>query len=142
MNRSRAARMRRAAGRLELPKIECDRKATLGGRPKRRTSADAITAMSHSACASGSSLTKVSVMNSVCSSSVSAFIAARVCTPGLQPMTRRTWSRWASKRPTRPQTMASASPRLSISAAMSVFDRRTAALATSGVTPSRAIRPR
>jgi hypothetical protein len=67
---------------LRDPNIECDRKATLGGRPKRCTSAAAIMAMSASSSALGSSLTKVSVMNSVCSGSISAFIAAMVRTPG------------------------------------------------------------
>jgi hypothetical protein len=52
---------------LDEPNIECDRKATLGGMPKRRTSSAAISAMSASSSALGSSLTKVSVMNSVCS---------------------------------------------------------------------------
>ena len=74
--------MRRADARVDEPKIECDRKATFGGRPKRRTSAAAISAMSASSSALGSSLTKVSAMNSVCLSSVSAFIAAAVRTPG------------------------------------------------------------
>ena len=88
--------MRRADARCDDPKTECDRNATFGGKPKRRTSADAITAMSHNSSALGSSLTKVSVMNSVCSSSISAFIAARVRMPGFMPMTARTCSRWLS----------------------------------------------
>jgi hypothetical protein len=54
----------------------------LGRHAKARTSAAAIMAMSASSSALGSSLTKVSVMNSVCSGSISAFIAAIVRTPG------------------------------------------------------------
>ena len=64
--------------------------------PKRRTSAAAMTAMSASSSALGSSLTKVSAMNSVCSSSISAFIAASVRRPGFMPITVRTCSRWLS----------------------------------------------
>jgi len=81
-------------------------------------------------------------MNSVCCASISAFIAAIVGAPGFTPMTLRTCARWASKRPFSPQIRASASPRRNISVEISVFDRRTAALAASGVMPSRAIRPR
>jgi hypothetical protein len=78
----RTARAPRACGApkaLDEPKIECDRKATLGGRPKRRTSAAAIARCRPVPRRSGSSLTKVSAMNSVCWSSISAFIAAITC---------------------------------------------------------------
>ena len=122
---------------MDEPKFECDRKATFGGRPKRRTSSAAIAAISASACASGSSLTKVSVMNSVRCSSSTAFIAAKWWAPSFWPMTVRTWSRWWSKRPTSPHSIASASPRRSIIVAIKVLERRSAALAMSGVMPSR-----
>ena len=88
--------MRLAEARCDEPNTECDRKATFGGSPKRRTSVAAIIAMSHSSSALGSSLTKVSAMNSVCCSSISAFIAASVRWPFLCPMMLRTCSRCAS----------------------------------------------
>ena len=140
LNRSAAWRMRRAEARFDDPKFECDTKATFGARPKRRTSTAAISAISASAAASGSSLTNVSAMNSVRLSSSTAFIVANVFAPGLSPMTSRTCSRCWSKRPTSPVSMASASPRRTIIAEISVFERRRAALAISGVTPSRPIR--
>ena len=91
-----AMRILRADGRLLEAYIECDTNATFGGRPKRLTSSAAISAISASSSALGSSLTKVSAMNSVCCSSISAFMAAMVGTPDFAPMTLRTCSRWAS----------------------------------------------
>ena len=82
--------MRLADGRCEVPNIECDRKATFGGRPKRRTSSAAISAISASSSAVGCSLMKVSVMKRLCSSSISAFIVAKTLAPAFWPMTWRT----------------------------------------------------
>ena len=137
-NRSRAARIFFADGRWLLPNIECDRNATCGTRPKRRTSATDSAAMSASCSAVGSSLTEVSAMKRVCLSSSSALTVAKPCAPGCRPTTSRRCAKCPSKRPTRPHSSASASPRCTISAAMVVLERRTVALAMSGVTPSRA----
>ncbi|MNG08890.1 hypothetical protein D3C84_922790 [compost metagenome] len=79
----------------------------------------------------------VSVMNTVRFSSVSAFSVAKPGAPRFRPIRLRMCSRCTSKRPTRPQIIASASPRCSISAAMVVMERRTMVLAASGVTPRR-----
>ena len=79
-------------------------------------------------------------MNRVRSGSISAFSVARPGAPGSTPMMSRMLSRCASKRPTSPHSMASASPRCTISAAITVLERRTVALAASTDTPLRAIR--
>ncbi len=54
-----------------------------------------------------------------------------------RPITSLIFARCASKRPCRPQSMASASPRFTIRAAMVVVERRTAFLAASGLMPRR-----
>ena len=56
-NRSRARRTFSADGRCEEPKLECDTKASRGGRPKLLTSSAAILAIAVSSSALGSSLT-------------------------------------------------------------------------------------
>ncbi|MNN43258.1 hypothetical protein D3C81_1574840 [compost metagenome] len=132
-----ASRILRADGRFDEPNIECDIIATFGCRPKRWISSAASCVMAASSSAVGSSFTKVSVMNSVYFSSISAFMAANTLAPGARPITSRTCSRWASKRPTVPHSSASASPICISMVPISVFERRSATLAMSGVTPSR-----
>ncbi len=60
--------------------------------------------------------------------------------PSFRPSTDCTWATWPSNLPTKPHSIASASPTCTISAAIKVLERRTAALAASGVTPLRPIR--
>lgn len=136
-NRSRATRILRAEARSEEPKLECDRKATLGGRPKRRTSSAAMTAISASVSALGSSCTLVSAMKRVYFSSVSALRVAKPGAPRFRPSTLCRMRRWLSKRPTRPHSIASASPSWTISEPMVVLERRTIAFEASGVMPRR-----
>ena len=54
--RSRARRILRAEGRFEVPKLECDKSATRGVTPKRRTSSAASRAISATCSAFGSAL--------------------------------------------------------------------------------------
>ena len=64
-------------------------------------------------------------------------VVAKPGAPRLRPSTLLRMRRWLSKRPTRPQSMASASPRWTISEAMVVLERRTMAFEASGVMPRR-----
>jgi len=89
-------RMRLADARFDEPNTECDRNATFGGTPKRRTSSAAIRAISASSSALGSSLMKVSVMKRLCSSSISAFIVPITRVQGRAPITALTCSKWLS----------------------------------------------
>ena len=92
---SSASRILRALARRLVPKLECDRKATRGVMPKRCTSTADSSAMCASSSALGSSLTKVSAMNSVWFSRMTALSAANF-SPGWVPMMLRRVSRWRS----------------------------------------------
>lgn len=73
---ARASRIFSALGWLEVPKLECDNKATLGRMPKRSSSSAAIRVISASCAAVGSTFTWVSTSVTCRLGSISVFMAA------------------------------------------------------------------
>lgn len=94
--------------------------------------------MSASCSALGCSFTYVSHMNRLRPGSISRFIAAKCSAPFARPSTCSMNFRWLWYVSIIPQIMPCASPRCTSIAPISVLNLRSAAFATSGVTPSRA----
>ena len=137
-----ASRIFRDEGVSRLPKLLWLISATLGSSPKPRTSAAARIAVSAIRAALGSKLTLVSAMNSAPPSSTRAWTAEASLICGRSPITSTMWRRWSEKRPTGPASIASASPRASITAAIAVRRVRSASRAVWGETPLRPTRSR
>ena len=85
----------------------------------------------------GSCCTCVSVMNSEPRAVTSMFMAEKSDTPGASPMISRIERRRRWKPPTKPQIIASASPRFTAIAPMMVALVRTSRRAADGLMPRR-----
>ena len=134
-----ASRILRALAESDEPKFEWQTSATFGVMPNRRMRNAACSVASAIWRASGSFCTWVSVKNSGPLSLITTDMADTALTCGSMPMMSMTCLSLPLYLPTMPHSMASASPRLTISAATTVPRERTMALAAGGLTPRRAM---